>query len=224
MALPNCLRSFDVPNRVIERALREADHLRADADASLVERLDRDLVALAWIAEHVGARHLAVLEDQLAGAAGANPELVFLLADREAGGPALDDERGDAAVAGVGIDRREDDEDVRFVAVGDPELAAGDRESVAALGGARRQRERVAAGPGFRQGIRADALLREAGEARLLLRVATPAKQRVDDERVLHVNQHADRGIDTRERFDGEHRVKEGAAGAAVSIRGSRCP
>ncbi len=32
---------------VIERALREAEHLGADADAPFVERLDRDLVALA---------------------------------------------------------------------------------------------------------------------------------------------------------------------------------
>jgi len=38
---------------VIERALRQADHLRADADASLVERFDRDLVALADVAEDV---------------------------------------------------------------------------------------------------------------------------------------------------------------------------
>ena len=71
------LRVFD---RVIERALRETEHLRADADAPFVQRLDRDLVALADVAEHVGARH-AVLEDQLARAAGADAELVFLLAD-----------------------------------------------------------------------------------------------------------------------------------------------
>ena len=105
IALPNCLRSLRVADGVIERALRQADHLRADADASLVERLDRDLVALAELAEHAGARHLAVLEDQLAGAARADAELVFLLADREARRPALDEERGDAAIAGLGIDR-----------------------------------------------------------------------------------------------------------------------
>ena len=154
-----------VANRVIERALREADHLRADADAPFVERLDRDLVALAELAEHAGARHLAVLEDQLAGAAGADPELVFLLADGEAGRPALDEERRDAAVAGLGIDRGEDDEDVGFVGVGDPELAPVQDESVAALGRPRRQRERVAAGAGFRQRVGADAVLRQPGQA-----------------------------------------------------------
>ena len=101
---------------MIERALREADHLRADADAPLVQRLDRDLVALADLAEHVRARHAAVLEQQLAGAARADAELVFLLADREARRAALDEERGDAAIAGRRIDRREDDEEVGFVA------------------------------------------------------------------------------------------------------------
>ena len=134
---------------MIERALREADHLRADADASFVQRLDRDLVALADLAEHVRARHAAVLEQQLARAARADAELVFLLADREPGEAALDEKRGDAAVAGVGIDVGEDDEEVRLRCalviqslrpVSDPVVAALDR--------ARRQRERVAARSG----------------------------------------------------------------------------
>ena len=47
---------------MIERALREADHLRADADAALVQRFDRDLVALADLAEHAASRHDAVFE------------------------------------------------------------------------------------------------------------------------------------------------------------------
>ena len=118
---------------MLERALREPDHLRADADAAFVERFDGDLVALADLAEHVALRHAAVFEDQLAGAAGADAELVFLLADREAGQAALDEERGDAAVAGLGIDGREHDEEVGFVAVGDPELAAVEHEVVAVL-------------------------------------------------------------------------------------------
>ena len=109
---------------MVQRALREADHLRADADAAFVERLDGDLVALADLAEHVRSRHAAVLEDQLARAARTDAELVFLLADREAGRVALDQERRDALVAGAGIDVGEDDEEVGLVAVGDPELAA----------------------------------------------------------------------------------------------------
>ena len=71
-------------------------------------------------------RHSTVFEDELARAAGADTELVFFLADREPGEAALDDERGDAAIAGLGIDRREDQEDVGLVRVGDPQLAAGE--------------------------------------------------------------------------------------------------
>ena len=81
--LAELLALLDVANRVIERALGEADHLRADADAPFVERFDRDLVALADLAEHLRLRHDAVFEQQLAGAAGANAELVLLLADGE---------------------------------------------------------------------------------------------------------------------------------------------
>ena len=83
--LAELLALLRVGDGVLERALGEADHLRADADAALVQRFDRDLVSLSDLAEDVGARHAAVLQDQLARAARADPELVLLLADREAG-------------------------------------------------------------------------------------------------------------------------------------------
>ena len=44
------------------------------------------------------------------------------------------------------------------------------------------------------------------------------------DERVLHVHQHADRRIDARELLDGEHRVEEAAARAAVASPGISIP
>src|SRR6185369_14086002 len=74
-----------VGDRVIDRALRETDHLGANADAPFVQRFDRDLVALANLAEHVAARDAALLEEEFAGAARADPELVFFLADGEPG-------------------------------------------------------------------------------------------------------------------------------------------
>src|SRR5947209_16388023 len=90
--LPELLAFFRVGDGVIERALREADHLRAYADSPFVQRLDRRLVAFAHLAEHVRARHAALLEQELASAARADAELVFLLPDRESAEPALDDE------------------------------------------------------------------------------------------------------------------------------------
>src|SRR5579862_2672548 len=90
--LPAILR---VLNRVVERALGESHHLRADADAPFVQRLDRDLVAFADLAEDARPRDGALLEDQLAGAAGADAQLVFLLADRKPRRAALHEKRGD---------------------------------------------------------------------------------------------------------------------------------
>ena len=49
--------------------------------------------------------------------------------------------------------------------------------------------------------------------------VVAPAHHGVDDERVLDVDQHADRWIDPRQRFDREDRVEERGAGAAKALR-----
>src|SRR4029453_8891538 len=99
-----------VLERQLEGSLRETRHLRADADAALVECLDRDLVALAGLAERVLLRHAAALQDQLAGRGSADPELVLLLADAEAGIRPLHQEARDPLVALRGIERRHHDE------------------------------------------------------------------------------------------------------------------
>ena len=65
-----------------------------------VERVDGDLVALADRTEHVLLRDLAVVEEKLGRARRANSELVLLLANLESDEFPLDDERGDAAMAG----------------------------------------------------------------------------------------------------------------------------
>ena len=59
--------------------------LRGDADAAFVEGFDGDLVAFADLAEDIGGGDAAVVEEKLAGGGGADAELVFLLADGEAG-------------------------------------------------------------------------------------------------------------------------------------------
>jgi len=56
----------------IQRAPRDADHLRADANAPFVQRFDRNLVPLPNGAEDVRRRHDASIEDELSGARGAN--------------------------------------------------------------------------------------------------------------------------------------------------------
>src|SRR5262249_21578814 len=139
-----------VPDGVIQRALREPDHLRADADPTLVERFDRDLVSLPGFAEHVLRGYAAILEEQLAGAARADAELVFFFSHGESGEPALDQEGRDAAIAFLRSDGGEDDEQIGFVGVGDPELAPGETPLVAVTRRPRGQRERIAARPCLR--------------------------------------------------------------------------
>ena len=94
-----------------------------------------------------------------------------------------------------------------------------ERPAVAGLPRARLQRERVAARRGLRQRVRADASRpRGRGSEPRLLVGAAPAENRVDHERVLHVDEHADRRIDARQLLDGEDRVKKPAAAAAEAL------
>src|SRR5207302_9485156 len=66
---PRHLHSF--PTR---RASDLADHLGADADPAGVERLNGDFVAHPHLTDQVRGRHLAAVEDQLAGAGRADAE------------------------------------------------------------------------------------------------------------------------------------------------------
>ena len=132
---------------MVERSPGEADHLGANPDPSLVQRFDGYLVALAGLADEVRGGDPAVFENQFAGAAGADAELLFLPAHGEAVVAAFDEKGGDAAVPGGRIGVGEDDEQIRLERVGDEELAAAD-DPVAGRSlssRARRQREGVAA-------------------------------------------------------------------------------
>ncbi len=90
--------------------------------------------------------------------------------------------------------------------------------------GAGLQGEGVGAGGGFGEGVGSDGVGGEAGEVVLLLLVVGPADEGVDAESVLNVDEDADGGVDGGDLFDGEDGFEEGAGGAAVLLRGSRCP
>ena len=147
------------------------------------------------------------------------PSLSSFLPTRETGEAALDEKRRDAAIAGLGIDVGEDDEEVGFVGVRDPELAAGQQPVVAVPDGSRRQRERVAARAGFGQGVRADDSGRQLRQVAGFCTLSLPHRsRRVDDERVLNVDEHANGGIDARQCLDRQHGMKEARAGAAERL------
>src|SRR5579863_445397 len=200
------------------RAAGQADHLGADADAAFVQRLNGDLVAFAGFAQHVVFGHAAVFQDQFASGRGADAQLVFFLAHRESGESFFDQEGGDAFVSGAGIDGGEQNEQSCFFAVRDPQLAAVQHVVAAFEFGTGLQRERVGAGTGFAQGVGPDDLGCHLRQVALLLLIAAPTQQRVVDQRVLHVDDHARRGVHPRQLFDRKNGLKKLCAAPAVLL------
>src|SRR5207248_9008646 len=84
---------------------------------------DGDLVAFAYLAEHVLERIPGVVEDQRGGRAAPQPELVLLAPGGEPARAPLDDEGGEL----VPVYLEEHHVDVSEAAVGDPHLSAVDQ-------------------------------------------------------------------------------------------------
>src|SRR5262249_31401914 len=130
---------------LVERALDDAGRARRDPRPRAVERLHRDLEAAALFAEQVLLRYAHVLEDDVVGQRRALAHLGFLLADLHAGRVHVDDERGDALVAQLRVQRRERRAEAGDAAVGDPALLPVQDVLVALLLDARAHAGHVAA-------------------------------------------------------------------------------
>ena len=160
----------------------------------------------------------AVFQNQFAGGRRADAEFVFFLADGESREVFLDQKCGDAFVAGAGVDRREEHEQPRFFSVGDPELAAVQDVLAAFQCGAGLQGERVGARAGFAKGVGADRVGGHLGQEVLFLLIAAPTQERVIDQRILHVDDHAGGCIHARQFFDGQDRFEELGGASAVLL------
>ena len=108
----------------IERALGKADGLRGDADASTIERGERDAQALAFFTEAIGRGNSAIVEDELDRRRRALAHLVFVATDFETGGVGFEKESANSLPARGGIGFREDDEETCGGAIGDPGFGA----------------------------------------------------------------------------------------------------
>src|SRR5262249_37713665 len=132
--------------RDLKALLGGADGARAELEAADVEDVERDLVALADLAEDGVGADRGVLQDHLARRRAADAELLLLWPGREALRGALDDEGREV----LAVDLREHGEDVGEAGVGDELLRAGEPIAPVRLAvGARLRGERVAAGAGL---------------------------------------------------------------------------
>src|SRR5207244_10267971 len=86
------LADLRVVARLFESRAPDADGLRGDADAAAVEGAHGDLEPLALLAEAVGDRDFHVLEEDGAGRAGADAEVLVRLLSQETRRLRVDDE------------------------------------------------------------------------------------------------------------------------------------
>ena len=135
MDLPNCLRSLTYSMALSRCALRDADGLRADGGAGVVEGLQCGLEAGALVADDAVGGDGAVLEVEFGGRRALDAELLLQRSDGEAGSSLMDHERGDAVGALIGVGDGHDGVPGGFAAVGDPALAAVDHPVVAVEAG-----------------------------------------------------------------------------------------
>ena len=147
-----------IAQRVLKRALGDAQRLRGDADASAVQRGHGNLEALALLAQQVFLGNLHVVEDQLRRGGGANTHLVIVVAELKALPALLHDESGDAPGADV---RRGDGENhigVRLRGVGNEDLAAVEEVVVPLIQRRGLRAASVRSGVGLRKAEGADLL------------------------------------------------------------------
>ena len=114
----------------LQAVLGAAHGADAQLPAADVQDVEGDLVPLADRPQHGVDRDRAVLEEQRAGRAAADAQLVLLGADRQAGRAALDQERGEL----LAVDLREHREQVREAGVGDVQLRPGQLPALAVGG------------------------------------------------------------------------------------------
>ena len=179
----------------VEARLHEAEGPRREHEALVVEAAHEHPRPLPDPAEHVLRRHLAVVEDELAGVRAPHPELVELLRGREPGHSLLDEERGEPAGARGRVGAGVDDEGVGVRAVRDPHLGAVEDEAVAPALGLRAHAHHVRARPRLAHRERPDVLAPDEGrKVAVLLLLASVAADLVDAQVRVRAVAQAHRG------------------------------
>src|SRR5581483_1555548 len=116
------------------------------------------------------------------------------------------------------VDVGKDDEQARLFGVRNPKLAAVENEMVSRLAGASGKRKGVAAGVRFGECIGPNRVAGQTRKKSSLLRIISPALNRIGHERVVDVDHDAGGRIDPRKLLDGENGHEKCAPAAAVGF------
>ena len=220
---PELVALGGVAHRLADREVGAPGGGHRELEAPVVQGVERDLVPLADLAEHVPGRHADVLQDDRRGRRAVQAHLVLFLAGRHARPGPFHQERGEL----LAVDLGEDDVEVREAAVGDPHLLAGQREAAVGVPGRPGLGpERVRPRARLAEAVGADPLAAdEPAEVRLLLGGGAEAVQGQDGEAGVGPERRperpavADAGAD-----DDGRRLVEGEAAPGLGHVGPQQP
>ncbi len=113
-----------VRQRLLECALRDAGSLGGNADASAIERRERNFISFAFIPDAITHGHFAIGERKLRARRRVNTEFFFFFPGFESRRSTLNHQRRDPFFAFCRIGVYVDDGRVGHAAIGNPRLVA----------------------------------------------------------------------------------------------------
>mmetsp|Transcript_28861 Transcript_28861/g.62718 ORF Transcript_28861/g.62718 Transcript_28861/m.62718 type:complete len:308 (+) Transcript_28861:175-1098(+) len=178
-----------VAHGIVKGTLCQTNHLGTNPNATFVQQLDSNLVALAHLTEHSLLWHTTAFKDQLTGGGRTDAQLVFLLADLQTFVVHVHHERCDASMSLAGIRIGEDYEDTRLHAVGDPAFAAIEHPVAAITHCFGLQGEGIGAAVGFRKAEGSDGICCQARQILLLKLLTAISFEGRDQKGVVNVHE-----------------------------------
>ena len=125
---PRLAALIDIGDGILERGAGDAERVRGDTRPRLVERGEQQRQAIARPGQQIGARNNTILERESGGRRGAVPHLVLGAQNAETRRALFEDQCRDRSARVVDLTPFPEQQDqVGDVAIGDKDLAAGDR-------------------------------------------------------------------------------------------------
>src|SRR6185503_622945 len=203
-----------------EQSLRGTDRVRREAEPAEVERAQRDLEAVTFVSDALRLRNAQAVEVELRGRGSVQAHLLVVRSDLETLCATLDGEGGDALRSGGRRRVREDHEHVGYRGVRDEGLGAVDDIGVAITARDCLETPGIAARARLGQRVRADLPTAEEVGQIAAAHVVRPADRDGGAAQPRRTTDDVpERGVDTRELFDGDA-VAELAESLAAQLFG----